>query len=795
MLARYSTIFIYAVLAIFFYTFLSNTATFQDIWSWWQTILISVFIDNGKFNFYLYYMTTFTIGLLIHQGLLAVLVCPKSTLLAPNFKYPPISFSVLIAMAYYYLTAEQFNDLKYLISLLIGLSVFPTLSLFKTIYNRLVTTKGEVSEVDRPTLSPLQISSSDNILRTINDEKGLKNIALCGKYGVGKSTTINHVLENLDNKYVHCDVELWGVKNPSIIHYVLDKVIKSLSRYINMSAFLRLPEHYLSAFSETGKASKFFSILLSAATDPEAELHRLDNTLNLCGLKLVITIQDLDRNSDAEASLEELAGLLDRMKNLKNIIYIFAAENKPIFADTISRVCSLQEDLPPPDLSREIRELENTINIALPESYFKAFIIDGAEGLELGPTLVNELIPDYRSWQKLKSEAESLLVSNLKGEIYTYDYLVLRALKSNEPAIFEIIERVLLGQISKDINTVEKLLKHHLPAHTLNHKNVLIKTLEYFSFAGPNVIWHRLSDQEFKKTTSEQRDKDTYFIHESDRKDLLFPRNARYIDIFATSSPKEKLLPIYELLTNAFFSNPSDIRKLIEKLQEAEKTLWLEALSTIGNTLLYHQSAKEESIRSLLTQAIQIKSSQVSYKALDALKITSSTIVIHGATAANSPALTYLISDKLVDDIKNNIEFFTCETSSALGKILQDIELLKRQFTSGFENVSTKLVADKIFELFLGKSPHCYAILISILDSDNRKDPWLDQIIDNIDRIEKLLSAKVNSDFVLAYIQMYPEYSFTHNYVKGKLEEAKHRVLNKLAALKKAYKQNDTATE
>ena len=78
--------------------------------------------------------------------------------------------------------------------------------------------------------------------------------------------------------------------------------------------------------------------------------------------------------------------------------------------------------------------------------------------------------------------------------------------------------------------------------------------------------------------------------------------------------------------------------------------------------------------------------------------------------------------------------------------------------------------------------------------SNDRVDPWLEQIKDSFNIVEQLLNKQLNSELIIAYMHMYPEYSLTFDQTKNELEKAKHKALKRLDGLKNAYKQVDTDT-
>uniref|UniRef100_A0A7S9IZR0 KAP NTPase domain-containing protein n=1 Tax=Shewanella eurypsychrophilus TaxID=2593656 RepID=A0A7S9IZR0_9GAMM len=69
------------------------------------------------------------------------------------------------------------------------------------------------------------------------------SIALCGVFGVGKSSIIKCLVNELestdfrDRKFIHCNIDCWGVNTSDITQFVLSNIIDKINNEIDMSAF------------------------------------------------------------------------------------------------------------------------------------------------------------------------------------------------------------------------------------------------------------------------------------------------------------------------------------------------------------------------------------------------------------------------------------------------------------------------------------------------------------------------------------------------------------------------------
>lgn len=204
------------------------------------------------------------------------------------------------------------------------------------------------------------------------EEDLAQHIALCGRYGCGKSSIVSAIaselkkpkqvkLESSDKEkltvkqqnkinWIHSDISTWGAASGSVGHVVLSNIIDDISQYIDMCAFRALPKHYTEALKSGGSAFQFVSTLLAGPVDIEESFKKLNGVLEETNHKLLITLQDVDRGTDEESEkrLNDIAALLDRLKNktLSHINFIVAMGNeKDVAAEVISKATDYREDV------------------------------------------------------------------------------------------------------------------------------------------------------------------------------------------------------------------------------------------------------------------------------------------------------------------------------------------------------------------------------------------------------------------------------------------------------------------
>lgn len=170
----------------------------------------------------------------------------------------------------------------------------------------------------------------------------LKTIAIIGDYGCGKSSILKmteYFLQNPQNlskeeqkekvfdskKIIQCKVSGWGLQKGEAAHYILKSVIKDLSDHVDCLGLADIPAHYRSAISNSGFGwSKAFAAITCNSKDALELLQQVDTVLKCIRQRMVIFLEDLDRNTFDKTYWDEITSLLDRLKDLDNITFVLA---------------------------------------------------------------------------------------------------------------------------------------------------------------------------------------------------------------------------------------------------------------------------------------------------------------------------------------------------------------------------------------------------------------------------------------------------------------------------------------
>jgi len=222
--------------------------------------------------------------------------------------------------------------------------------------------------------------------------------ALIGPKGSGK-TTIKEFVKELLRRRAKDDVEarrleivdvsLWPFDTPeAAVRGVLRECFSTLGKHASMLAINGLPTRYVDVIERAGGRYGALMRLLASSKQPDEIIAEIDRLAGMCGLRLVVWIEDLERffGSDRETvsresrdasderarAVQAMLYLLDQQKNIA-VVVADASLRSRIDPDKIVRYIERPPRIGPRDALEEIilargRLLSGVIDPADPEA-------------------------------------------------------------------------------------------------------------------------------------------------------------------------------------------------------------------------------------------------------------------------------------------------------------------------------------------------------------------------------------------------------------------------------------------
>lgn len=486
MLSRYLHLFLYSFLAFTLIEVFRHSPTFK-----------------GWLNKYLNFtkalpeqtaiVVAFLLGVAIFSILIRFKVLHEQRLNKPSGSYPPLYWALYILPAYYLVFYEvSFEELQLItntlfsmnfLSLLLG--VFIGILYFKGAYFQKLTKEEIKGDIDW-LKSEQAISEKDHlkfgrelyvnrIISRLKDDDYANQIALCGKYGSGKSSISDCTAKELQQYgWGVVKLESWGRDIEKVNSQILASIVDKAAEYVDVSCLDPLPSNYQSALkAKGGWLSAFNSIISNHEKDYLNQLTLLDEVFKIINKKVLIVLEDIDRNDNAGLYCSEVGSLLDKLRGFNNFRFIVSVGYNSQVADVISRVCDYREDLASENF---LPVIESSIhkwvkrasdnNVFLPKEYSEKLsirnIVYNAWGspTEQLHVAINILFDTPRVCkQVLRRVDEIWQVNKLIGEIDLVDLILLQLIREVAPGLFVLIEkfeRNLINGISDPFQNTER---------------------------------------------------------------------------------------------------------------------------------------------------------------------------------------------------------------------------------------------------------------------------------------------------------------------------------------------------
>jgi hypothetical protein len=157
----------------------------------------------------------------------------------------------------------------------------------------------------------------------------IPSIGLRGEYGSGKTTIINLTKQiiqyNCSQRYIFCIINCWGFSNTkSAIQHIIEKMIQSMTQKgIYTDHLIKIPLLYIQALSKVHTIlDVMFLLLINNNDDPKELLKKIGKALELEHKRLVLIIENLDRNESDDFKFDDIQATLMRIKEISHLSFI-----------------------------------------------------------------------------------------------------------------------------------------------------------------------------------------------------------------------------------------------------------------------------------------------------------------------------------------------------------------------------------------------------------------------------------------------------------------------------------------
>ena len=185
----------------------------------------------------------------------------------------------------------------------------------------------------------------------------MRSIGLFGEYGSGKTSILNLVDHYLDEenegdvrrgdaehfpseRVITCRVGGWGFREGSVAEHVLETAVYAMAARVDCVGVVSVPARYRRIVAAGGSSwATALGEVLSVGRNPKAIVDRMEDVLACARMRLVIYLEDLDRNAHDEKYWAEVYALCDRLKDLEHVSFVLAVGGGAKMSEARIRIC------------------------------------------------------------------------------------------------------------------------------------------------------------------------------------------------------------------------------------------------------------------------------------------------------------------------------------------------------------------------------------------------------------------------------------------------------------------------
>ena len=161
-------------------------------------------------------------------------------------------------------------------------------------------------------------------------------IALIGPFGSGKTSLTNQLEQEARaartpgqrDLWFADTISCWGFEDSaSAIYQILRKALDCVQDHVDCFSIRSLPESYRKVFSAGSDWVQHVNELVIESADPISQFHTISEILRSANARLVLVIEDIDRNNSSRFDPQEVLGLFSRLSRFKKQIGFVLTSN------------------------------------------------------------------------------------------------------------------------------------------------------------------------------------------------------------------------------------------------------------------------------------------------------------------------------------------------------------------------------------------------------------------------------------------------------------------------------------
>jgi hypothetical protein len=223
--------------------------------------------------------------------------------------------------------------------------------------------------------------------------KGTRSVGIVGPFGIGKTSIVKWIVEMAEDDHgmpmpslLFSQHSCWGFEtSASAIHTMLADGIEEVAKRIDTFRVKSLPESYRQMFSAGGQWLDNVSKLFFRPGDPIQQFRSLSDLLREMNARLVIVVEDLDRNDSRSFDIQEVLAFLQQLKGFENLSFVLTGGIKSPGRIDFAKLCDHIEYLRTVDASQAFAFVDRVRKRCLDQNVFSHDTLSSTESSRWNP--------------------------------------------------------------------------------------------------------------------------------------------------------------------------------------------------------------------------------------------------------------------------------------------------------------------------------------------------------------------------------------------------------------------------
>jgi hypothetical protein len=179
-----------------------------------------------------------------------------------------------------------------------------------------------------------------------------QTIGLIGEFGSGKTSIVRLTRAAIQTRRVRgqphiffCEFSCWGFDDASaMLQSIMAGILIEIAGHVDCVSIQSLPSAYRSAMAGGGGPLSSIANIVGHH-NPTEQLQRLSSVLLAVGARLVIALEDLDRQDSTRFDPQEVLATLHRLRSVRAVSFILTGSVSPGIRIDFAKLCDHIEEV------------------------------------------------------------------------------------------------------------------------------------------------------------------------------------------------------------------------------------------------------------------------------------------------------------------------------------------------------------------------------------------------------------------------------------------------------------------